>query len=292
MSFPQVHTFVTHLTAYVAISTSSNGGVRPLLNQTFKNSPPLISTFLLQKMTAEIVAHSATECQTVLLPFFLIGFLFVSFFASVSPRSVSDNPSSPIVFVLLCASRKKETGGVVAPPGKEEEETGGTGSSDLPASVRPTSQPRRQEAPVCTHHRADSQDAGSFVHRQKGGFCSARGSRKRRKRRKRRGPPPGEGGLFCSSFAVGGGRHVRPSPPLPPARVSRPPFLPLKPLLPCHRIRKGKRRFYGRRGRRKKEICPTDKRGNCGRKGERESCQAGFFRHSDAPRNVGRTGQH
>ncbi len=198
--YPDVFSTGTHLrdsSDCLAINTSSNGGVRPLLNQTCKNSPPLISTFLLRNMTAKIVAHSATECQTVLFPFFLIGFLFVSFFASVSPRSVSDNPSSPIVFVLLCASRKKETGGVVAPPGKEEEETGGTGSSDLPASVRPTSQPRRQEAPVCTHHRADSQDAGSFVHRQKGRFCSARGSRERRKRR---GPPPGEGGLFLLVF--------------------------------------------------------------------------------------------
>ncbi len=108
----------------------------------------------------------------------------------------------------------------------------------------------------------------SFVHRQKGGFCSARGSRKRRKRR---GPPPGEGGLFLLVFCCRRRKARSSKPPLPPARVSRPPFLPLKPLLPCHRIRKGKRRFYGRRGRRKKEICPTDKRGNCGKGKERGS---------------------
>ena len=216
----------------------------------------------------------------------------MSFFASVSPRSVSDNPSSPIVFVLLCASRKKETGGVVAPPGKKEEETGGTGSSDLPASVRPTSQPRRQEAPVCTHHRADSQDAGSFVR----SFTGKREDSVLQEGAGRGGgggdPHREKGAFFCSSFAVGGGRHVRPSPPLPPARVSRPPFLPLKPLLPCHRIRKGKRRFYGRRGRRKKEICPTEKRGNCGKGKEGGSLVKQVFRHSDALRNTGRTGQH
>ncbi len=160
----------------------------------------------------------------------------------------------------------------------------------LRPSVRLPNPGGRRHPCALTTGRTAKTPVRSFVHRQKGGFCSARGSRKRRKRR---GPPPGEGGLFLLVFCCRR-RKARSSKPPSSTCPSESPTLPtFKTPSSLSPDKKRQETLLWKKGKTEERDLPHRQAGKLRkRKGGRESCQAGFFRHSDAPRNVGRTGQH